>query len=141
MDGRPCGCGNRGCLETVASDAALAWLVSQKIGRKISVEETIARIQSGELDLRAELNQTCRYLAVGVAAVINLFNPSTLFVHGKLFAADADLFSCLIDETKRRALPPAFADCRIVQAQGSKRQGAVAAIINHLTNAVVPDMN
>ncbi len=140
MDGRPCGCGNRGCLETVASDAALAWLVSQKLSRKITVEETIARIQTGELDLRAELEQTCRYLAIGVAAVINLFNPSTLFVHGKLFAADADLFPCLIDETRRRALPPSFADCRIVQAQGSKRQGAVAAIINHLTNAVVPDM-
>ena len=45
MDGRPCGCGNRGCLETVASDAALAWLVGQKLGRKITVEETIALIR------------------------------------------------------------------------------------------------
>ncbi len=30
--GRRCGCGNRGCLETVACDSALAWQVSQKLG-------------------------------------------------------------------------------------------------------------
>ena len=31
------------------------------------------------------------------------------------------------------ALPPSFADCRVTRAMGSKRQGAVAGIIQHLT--------
>src|SRR5205823_3263275 len=95
-------------------------------------------IRQGGLDASEELEQVRRYLAVGLAAVINLFNPSTLFVHGKLFSAAEDFFSRLIEETRKRALPPSFADCRIVQARGSKRQGAIAAIIEHLTDSVVP---
>jgi predicted NBD/HSP70 family sugar kinase len=137
-DGRLCGCGNRGCLETVASDSALAWEVSQSLGRKVSMEEAIELIRSGQIDATKELNKTCSYLAIGLAAVINLFNPSTLFVHGKMFAASESLFSQLVEETRKRTLPPAFADCRIVQAHGNKRQGAIAGIIEHLTNSIVP---
>ena len=139
-DGRRCGCGNIGCLETVACDAALAWAVSQRMGRKLTAKEAIELIRTSELDFNAEVQRTCRYLAVGVAAVINLFNPSTLFVHGKLFTAAPGLFECVLEETRQRALPPSFADCRIVQARGSKRQGAVAAIIEHLTESVVPGL-
>lgn len=137
-EGRRCGCGNTGCLETVACDAALAWAVSQRLGRKLTANEAIELIHEGELDFTAELQRTCRYLAVGLAAVINLFNPSTLFVHGKFFTAAPGLFESVVAETRCRALPPSFADCRIVRAQGSKRQGAVAAIIEHLTESVVP---
>ncbi len=140
IDGRLCGCGNHGCLETVASDAGFTWMVSQRLGRKLTIDEVIEHIVLGKLDAREELRRTCRYLSIGVAAVINLFNPSTLFLHGKLFSADPTLFPCLIEETEKRALPPSFADCRMVQAQGSKRQGAVAAIIEHLTDLVAPDL-
>ena len=38
-DGPDCGCGNNGCLETVATDAALARLVSNRLGRSIEIEE------------------------------------------------------------------------------------------------------
>lgn len=138
LDGRSCGCGNSGCLETVASDAALAYTVSQRLGRKLSVTEVLALLEQGELNAEAELERIGRYLAIGLAAVINLFNPSTLFVHSRLFSADKTLLQRLVTETGKRALPPSFTDCNIVQARGSKRQGAVAAIIDHLTESVVP---
>lgn len=138
LDGRACGCGNSGCLETVASDAALAAMLSQRLGRKLSVTEVLALLEQGELTADAELERIGRYLAIGLAAVINLFNPSTLFVHSRLFSADKALLQRLVAETGKRALPPSFADCQIVQARGSKRQGAVAAIIDHLTESVVP---
>jgi N-acetylglucosamine repressor len=37
-------------------------------------------------------------------------------------------------------LRPSFEDCRIIRACGSKRQGAVAAMIEHLTNSLVPTL-
>ena len=141
LDGRPCGCGNRGCLETVASDAALAWAASQRAGRKVTIDEVVEHIRRGESWAAEEFDKTCRYLAIGLAAVINLFNPSTLFVHGRLLAADDAAFPRLIEETRRHALAPSFADCRIVRARGSKRQGAVAAIIEHLTDSVAPSLS
>lgn len=140
LDGRPCGCGNRGCLETVASDAAFAGAVSRRLGRHITLPEAMALLSEGRLQAQQEMERTLRYLAIGIAAVINLFNPSTLFVHSRMFFEDEARFARLIEEAGKRALSPSFADCRIVQARGSKRQGAVAAIIEHVTNSIAPDL-
>jgi predicted NBD/HSP70 family sugar kinase len=138
--GRECGCGNRGCLETVASDSALAWRASKKLGRKVDVDEVIDIALSGKVSLAKELQETVSFLAVGLATVLNLFNPSTVFIHSRLFEIDAALFDAVVEQAGKRALPPAFADCRIVRAKGSKQQGAVSGIIQALTNAVAPDV-
>ena len=92
VHGKPCGCGNHGCLETVATDTALAAAVSQRLGRKLSIEEVVPLLQSGEVRADEELGQILEYLAVGLAAVVNLFNPSKLFVYGRLLDAGPDLF-------------------------------------------------
>lgn len=138
--GRRCGCGNTGCLETVASDSALAWHASRKLGRAVNVDEVIELAKSGAVDLHAELREVAGFVAVGVAAVINLFNPGTVFIHTPLFEIDPTLFETVVEKARARALPPSFADCRIVRAKGSKRQGAVAGIIQHLTDAVAPEL-
>jgi predicted NBD/HSP70 family sugar kinase len=141
MDGgRPCGCGNRGCLETVASDSALAWRASQKLGKKLDADGVIELAKAGAADLSGELREAAGYLGMAAAAVINLFNPSTLFIHTRLFEIDAGLFDAVVARAKRGALAPSFADCRVVAAKGSKRQGAVAGIIQSLTDAVAADV-
>ena len=138
--GRLCGCGARGCLETVASDSALAWFVSERIGRRMEIGEIVEAVGRGELSVQNELAAVCTKLAFAVATVINLFNPATLFVYGRLFEIEDDLFARVCDEARRRSLGPSFADCRIVRARGSKRQGAVAGIIEYLTDSLVPDL-
>ena len=71
--------------------------------------------------------------------MINLFNPATLFVYGRLFELEDDLFARVCNEARRRSLGPSFADCELVRARGSKRQGAIAGIIEYLTDSLVPD--
>jgi N-acetylglucosamine repressor len=127
-------------LETVASDTSLAWRVSRRLGREVDIDEVIRLVHSGELDIGQECNDLVRFLAIGLAAVINVFNPSTLFIHGQLFDADERLFGRVLEQTSKRALAPSFADCRIIRAQGSKKQGAIAGIIQHLIDSVVPEM-
>jgi N-acetylglucosamine repressor len=139
--GRQCGCGNRGCLETVASDTALAWRVSRRLGRELTVDDVVELAKSGRAPIAKELQETARYVGVAVAAVVNLFNPSTVFVHSRAFEADAGLFDRIVEQARGRALPPSFADCRVVRAKGNKRQGAVAGIVQHLTNAVAPGLS
>jgi predicted NBD/HSP70 family sugar kinase len=140
-NGAQCGCGNRGCLETLATDSALARLISIKRGRATDIEQALTAIRSGRLDATKELETVCEYLAIAAAAVINIFNPSTLFLHGRLFEASDDLFARTIARTRKRALAPSLADCNIVQARGSKRQGAIASIIHHLTHAWGPALS
>jgi N-acetylglucosamine repressor len=139
LDGKRCGCGNRGCLETVATDTALAALVSERQGRRLTMDEVIAGAQSGQLKVEAECDRVLQYLAVGMAAVINVFNPQKLFVYGKLFDVQPGLFERLVQRTQQRALAPSLADCAIIRARGSKRQGALAAIIQRLTGMVEGD--
>jgi predicted NBD/HSP70 family sugar kinase len=139
-DGLLCGCGNRGCLETLVSDAALANRAATKLGRKTDLDEVIRLARSGELHLDDELDEIASYLAIGVAAVINLFNPSTLFIHTRLFEADESLFEKVVARAGKRALPPSFAQCHVVRAKGSKPQGVVAGVVQYVTNAVASDV-
>jgi len=139
-NGRRCGCGNRGCLETVACDRSLAWRVSRRLGRPVDIDEVIRLAHSGELDLGEDCEEVVLYLAIGLAAVINIFNPSTLFIEGRIFDVDDGLFARVLEQTRERSLAPSFADCQIVRARGSKRQGAVGGIIQHLMDSVVPEI-
>ena len=136
--GRPCGCGNTGCLETVATDSALARLVSERLRRTVDIDEVVRLFQSGRLHAQDALQKTLDPLAVAVAAVLNIFNPATLLVHGRLLEAQEGLFEHLLERVRRRALAPAFARCRIIQARGSKRQGALAGIVHHLMDSLAP---
>ena len=139
--GRLCGCGKRGCLETVAGDSALAWHVSQRLGREVSIEDVVRLAVDGRLSIEREKNRVCRHLSVALATVISLFNPATLFIYGRMFELNDGLFDRLVEETQQRTLGPSFADCRIVQARGSKRQGAIAGIIEYLTDSLAPGIN
>lgn len=139
--GLRCGCGNRGCLETLATDAALARAISARLGRLVEIREAVQLIRDGAIDATAELDRVAEYLSIAFAAVINIFNPAAFFVHGALFAAADQLFSQVLERTCDRALEPSLSECRIVQARGSKRQAAIAGIIQHLTQSWAPTLS
>jgi predicted NBD/HSP70 family sugar kinase len=127
LAGKPCGCGNRGCLETVATDSALAVSIGERLGESLDIEDVLRRTAAGRLDATVELDKTLEYLAVGVAAVINIFNPGKLFIYGRLFDLATDVFPRLVKLVEARALGPSFHDCQISRARGSKRLGVIAA--------------
>jgi predicted NBD/HSP70 family sugar kinase len=138
-NGRVCGCGNRGCLETVASDSALARMISQRIGRDVGIEEIISLTAANELSPEPELQQVLSRISFALTTVISLFNPSTLFIYGRLFELAEDSFDRLLAETGKNTLAPALADCQIVRAGRSKSQGAIAGVLEHLTDSLVPN--
>lgn len=139
--GRLCGCGNHGCLETLATDSALAYLVSERIGQNRSVSQVIEGLRNGHLQATEELNKVCEYLAIALAAVVNLFNPATIFVHSRMLAIDDSIMDKLQRLTQRRALKPSFEGCTIRECAVTKQQGAVAAIVQHLTQSVGPRLS
>lgn len=135
--GRLCGCGRRGCLETLASDSALARLVSERVGRELTIEEITRLVEAGELSVESDLEQVAQHLSFALATSINLFNPSTLFVCSRMFDLDAALLDRLREKTELLALRPSFEACRIERARGSKREGTIAGIIEYLTDTRV----
>jgi predicted NBD/HSP70 family sugar kinase len=137
-DGLRCGCGNRGCLETLATDAALARMLSESVGRPLRLAEAEALLAARSADFQHEIRTVTEHLAIAIAAVINIFNPTALFVHGRLLIGNPERFERVLDRVKQRTLTAALADCAIHATRSSKRQGAVAGIIHQLTSAWAP---
>ena len=139
-DGVRCGCGNRGCLETLATDSALVRLMAEQLGQPLDLEAATALLENRAADFQHELRTVTEYLAIAIAAVINIFNPTTLFVHGTLLAGSDERFARVLERVKQRTLTASLADCTIVATRSSKRQGAIAGIMHHLTNAWAPSI-
>ena len=137
-DGIRCGCGNRGCLETLATDAALVRLVSEQVGRPLDTAAVEALLAERPGEFTGPVGTVTEYLAIAIAAVINIFNPTALFVHGTLLAGSPDRFARVVERVRQRTLTASLADCTITPTRSSKRQGAVAGIIHHLTQAWAP---
>jgi N-acetylglucosamine repressor len=137
-EGERCGCGNRGCLETVATDAAFARAVSRRVGRPMRVEEVVRLAAAGELDVREELGRALSYLATGIGAAINVFNPQAVLVVSRMLDADAGALDRLRELTAQRCLGPLLSRCRIERVGPNPELAAVAGIIRHLTDALGP---
>ena len=98
-------------------------------------------VKQGELDITPELDRTIEFLAIGVAAAINIFNPSNIFITSRLFDLREDVFVKVTEKAKARALKPSSASCEIERSKGNKYLGAVAGIINHLANGLGPRLS
>ena len=139
-DGIRCGCGNRGCLETLATDTALLRLLAEKLGRPVSLDEAVSLLGERAGDFQHEIRTVTEYLAIAIAAVINIFNPTTLFVHGTLLVGSDERFARVLERVKQRTLTASLSDCTILATRSSKRQAAIAGIMHHLTNAWAPSL-
>ncbi|RAG81773.1 ROK family protein [Streptacidiphilus pinicola] len=80
--GRLCACGKRGCLETVASDPALAGAYSRATGEEVGAEEMWRRAQAGDDVAEWLWDRTVPALADGLAAAVTLFDPRRLVIGG-----------------------------------------------------------
>jgi N-acetylglucosamine repressor len=141
LNGEVCGCGNRGCIETLATDQSLARRVSRRLGRKIEIEEMVEVASRGEMDIADELNETLNYLAIGVAGAVNTFNPELVLVASRMFDLSPNAFDDLINLVRQRSVRPLVNRCRIVRSAGDKLQGGVAAALRGLKNSLGPTMN
>ncbi len=139
-DGLRCGCGNRGCLETLATDRALVRLLADRLGRPLDMPAAAALLEERAADFQHEIQTVAEHLAIAIASVINIFNPTALFVHGTLLAGNKERFARVLERVEQRALKASLSDCTIVAARSSKRQGAIAGIIHHLTNTWAPSI-
>ncbi len=137
VEGPVCGCGNRGCLETFATDKVVAESVSRRLGKNLDISEAAQLHAGGELDIDDILERAVDYLAIGVASAVNIFNPEVVFLHGRFLHLQDRLFDRLCEQVRQRALAATLEQCRIIRVnqrtQESERAGAVAAIVHQLT--------
>jgi glucokinase len=143
-DGPECpgACPNRGCLEALCSGTALeraatafaalhpaSWFgqLAADHGGRVSGREVVDAAREGDRDARTLLSDLARWLGVGIASFINIFEPEHVVVGGGLSAA-ADLFLASAEaEARERALPALAERARISVARAGNDAGVIGA--------------
>lgn len=84
MDGRPCPCGNHGCLEQYASERALFAEMGKLKGRNINADLFEELYLKGDADAHRLVDDFVRYMAVGINNMLNTFNPDIIVLNSVL---------------------------------------------------------
>lgn len=103
-DGPTCGCGRRGCLETVASGTAIEAAArvsiaapratgSSRIPSELDAHAVAIAAQEGDPEARRILARAGDYLGVGISYLLNLLNPQMVVLGGRVIQAG----DCLVD--------------------------------------------
>ncbi|MCF6743687.1 ROK family protein [Blastococcus sp. KM273128] len=117
-----CGCGRRGCWETVVGMAALLRAAADPgdpVGDpardlEARLSEVAARAEAGDARTLAALRQVGTSLGTGAAVLINLFNPRVVILGGYFAVLGEYLMPPLVAELEARVLGPGVAGARVV---------------------------
>lgn len=150
LAGRRCKCGNYGCLEAYASGPAIAARAVEGIEAgadtalpqyvagdlaKITAQVVYEAAHDGDDYALDMVRETAKLLGVGVANILNIFNPEVVVICGGVTLAGDKLFGPLQSEVQRRAFKPAWEACRIVPGalQGTAGVYGAAAVFMQRT--------
>lgn len=141
-NGLRCKCGNRGCLEALASGPAIAARAIAGIlgGRETLIkelangsnEEVTAKIVAEAAEKGDKLalgiwKEVGQYLGIAVANLINVYNPEVIIIGGGVAQAGKLLFEPVRRTVKERALPGSAKIAKIVPAQLGDRASIIGA--------------
>lgn len=112
LDGALCRCGQRGCLEAYVADYALAreaatalnWGHREEQPISVLLETLYDQAKAGDVTARSIFRRAGRYLAVGLANVINLFDPSLIILSGERLKFDYLYAAETLDEIDNMAI-------------------------------------
>ena len=114
--GALCYCGNRGCLETVASGPAIIGLVSSGHPETLTLGQVIALAADGDARCRRAISDAGREIGVAVAGLCNLINPERVIVGGLLSRAGELLLVPIRESIRRHAVFAAAERVEVVAA-------------------------
>jgi predicted NBD/HSP70 family sugar kinase len=112
--GRICRCGNRGCLETVASPVAIARLLESSWGHPVAVGDLLGLVEAGNRGAVRALEDAAEEIGRVLAHLVTLLNPELIVIGGDLAAAGERLFEPIGRSVRDYALAPSAESVRIV---------------------------
>lgn len=144
-EGEKCNCGNQGCWETQVSQAALFRYIAAAMQHqpsiiseltkndlsKLTVPITVEAAQAGDQVAVNALAKVGRYLGIGIASLVNAFNPELVVFGGILSLASDFLLPIVEEELEHRALEWNQQATKVVRAHHGFNacvMGGVAAV-------------
>jgi glucokinase len=129
-EGNECECGNRGCLETVASAPNIVRRASERLGRdstsslsRLAMEESFTAGDLAREALNGDdfsvmmIERTGKYIGTAVGSIINLLSLERIVLGGTIMEAGDLIVKPIIAEARKRSFQPCFEATKIVAAQ------------------------
>jgi predicted NBD/HSP70 family sugar kinase len=142
--GDVCRCGNRGCLETVASPPAIAALLARSWRRPVNSTELTELLQEGDRGTLRAVEDAGEAVGRALAFTAMLLNPELIVVGGDLAAAGDALFEPMRRSLARNTMT-SHAELRIVPSSlgdSAGVRGAAALVLEtapeRLSQILVP---
>ncbi len=141
LDGPLCSCGAHGCWEAYISNrATLARYFGQPLnhdapvssnGPQFTIDDLITRARGRDTKAAAAIESTARYLGIGLASVVNTFDPACVYVSGEITRAWDLIEPTIRAALAERALTAAAAatEVRPVTATEYPRLRGAAALV------------
>ena len=141
-DGRQCACGKRGCLEAFCSatalvketrrmmqlypDSALWELAQGDINRTNGVHPFVAA-RAGDMAANQVVNDFINYLAIGIANIINVFQPAVVCIGGGISGEGDNLLNPLRQRLKYTSFGTGESRTRVEIAKYKNDAGIIGA--------------
>ena len=127
-DGAVCRCGNRGCLETVASGPALLNVLRPAHGPDLTLSGMLELAAAGDLGTLRVLNDAGRAIGHALGDLCNSLNPSAIVVGGDMSAAGAPLVDGIREAVDRFAQPGAAQAVTVTRGVLGERAEVLGAL-------------
>ncbi len=141
--GPVCRCGNRGCLETLASARAVAGLLGDSRRELISTRRLLELNEAGDAAARRLIGDAGQAIGLAVANVCNLLNPECVVVGGDLGMTGETLLGPMRQTVRRYAIPSAVEKLEIVPGVLGDRAellGALALVMQESDRFVTQEI-
>ncbi|MHC3470015.1 ROK family protein [Streptomyces sp. 7R007] len=137
--GPPCHCGNRGCVEAIASDAAILRRIRESTGAEVA--DTAEALTMAHHDVAAAREAYARAgeaIGRGIATVANLLGPERVIISGEGLAAH-DLFAEQIRDAFAAAAFGSAARCDVQTRPLPFEEWARGAAATAIQSFITPD--
>jgi len=116
LDGLPCGCGQRGCLEQYASASGIVRRVTSAIkngehsimtaklmsSERLLAQDVVHAARSGDQVCSRVWDQCCVYLAIACINIQHTYNPARVVLGGGLSEVGSFLLDHVVGQIRRR---------------------------------------
>lgn len=133
-----CHCGNRGCLEALASGPAIARTLRESGVEALTSTDVIDLVKSGNLDAIGAVRQAGRDLGEVLSTCVSLMNPSVIAIGGSMARAGEHLLAGVREVVYSRSIPLATEHLQIVPSTSAARAGVLGASALAVHHALSP---
>lgn len=133
-----CRCGNRGCLEAIASTDAIAARVSAAVGTDIDADEVIERLKNGEPTTVSIVREVASIVGQVVADLVNFCNPALIVLEGRITECTEDVLAQVRSVVYQQSQPLATRNLSIAHGRLGNESGLVGGMVNAIEQVLSP---